>query len=148
MKHLWLCLLLCFGASLHAQSPVEWIVEGTRIKKGEYRLYITAKIQDGWAIYSQFIDEGGPVATSFDYRLPAGVTLSGKTEEESDHRIEGKDEIFEMEIVKFKEQVVFKQTLSSTVTRPTIQGTITFMCCDSEQCLPPKEVPFTFTFPK
>ena len=47
-----------------------------------YRLEITALIEDGWHLYSQFTPEGGSLPTELEF-IDAGVAfeLLGKTEE-------------------------------------------------------------------
>ena len=71
-----------------------------------------------------------------------GMERIGKTEE-SGHKIEGYDNIFLMNITKYKEDVTFKQRLKLPKDAAFVSGIITFMTCDEEQCLPPTEVEFT-----
>ena len=145
IKLLCLALIACFGFSTQAQAqpnPVKWDfkVEKTK-KKGQYKLVATAKMGQDWAIYSQFISDEGPVPTTFEYELPANAALIDKTNEISDHKIEGMDETFGIELIKYKKEVVFEQLVQAKA-KQELKGVITYMVCNNETCLPPRDVPF------
>lgn len=129
--------------SAQQESPVKWtfIAKKTK-KKDHYQLIATATINSGWSIYSQFIEEGGPVPTAFTYDIEA-ASLVGKTEEVGD-KIEGLDPIFEINLIKYKKTVRFEQTVKAKRGQK-INGSVTFMVCNDESCLPPREVPFEIT---
>ncbi len=144
MKQLIFSIVSLFLAfSLAAQpAPVEWTFEATRVQGQEYELVFTAIVEDGWYIYSQHLDEGGPIPTSFTFQESAHYTLLGQAEEEGPHRQEGMDELFGMNVVKYGERVVFKQRIRvSDASRP-VEGQLEFMTCDDNRCLPPRTVNF------
>lgn len=140
-----LAIIACLGFSTQAQAqpnPVTWTFKIQKTKtKGEYKFIAQAKIQDGWAIYSQFISDEGPVPTAFEYELPAEVALMDKTNEISEHKIEGMDEVFQMNLIKYKKQVDFEQIIK-VKAKKVIKGTVTYMVCNDETCLPPRDIPF------
>ena len=141
-------MLLAFSSSaLQAQttSPVSWKFTTEKgAQKGQYNIVLTATIGAGWAVYSQFIEEGGPVATTIEFTdLPAGSKLVGKAIEQGD-KIEGIDAVFEMNLIKYKKTVRFVQTVAGKEGQK-VKGKITFMSCNDDSCLPPKEVPFEVT---
>lgn len=139
---------LFFALSLGAQpTPVEWTFGANQLDGGEYELTLTALVNDGWYIYSQHLDEGGPIPTSFTFRESDHYALVGQTEEEGPHRQEGMDELFGMNVVKYGERVVFKQRIRvSDASRP-VEGQLEFMTCDDNRCLPPRTVNFRIPLP-
>ncbi|RMF28069.1 MAG: hypothetical protein D6765_06545 [Bacteroidetes bacterium] len=143
MRTIALALSLFAGLPLSAQlNPVSWTFESRALGEGEYELVMTADLDPGWNIYSQYLEsDDGPVRTSFYFELPDGVELLGKTSEEG-HRKEGYDSLFDMNVVKFSGRVVFRQRVKAPAGGH-IQGAVEYMTCDDERCLPPREVPFS-----
>jgi thiol:disulfide interchange protein DsbD len=112
-------------------------------KKDQYNITAVATIGAGWSMYSQFIEDTGPVPTAFEFELPDGASLEGKTEEFGD-KIEGMDPIFEINLIKYKKTARFVQTVKIKKGQK-ISGSVTFMVCNDDSCLPPKSVPFELT---
>ena len=50
--------------------------------------------------------------------------------------------IFEMELIKYKEQVIFEQGIDVKDPKIPIKGSMTFQTCDATKCLPPKTLAF------
>jgi thiol:disulfide interchange protein DsbD len=140
-------LLLFTGFVAQAQilTPVTWDVK-TELIDGKTYLVFDASIEDGWTVYSQYLEsDDGPVATSIDYDTPAAIKLIGKAEE-SGNRKAGFDKLFDMEVVKFAKKYTIRQQVEFTGEAPVV-GYLTFMTCDKEQCLPPKDVDFELRKP-
>lgn len=124
-------------------EPVKWSVQLDKITETEYDLTFTASLDKGWYIYSQYLEsDDGPARTEFNYDPSKAYTLAGKNEEISDYRIAGHDEFFDMEVIKFKKQVSFKQKLNVADPSKPVKGFLIFMTCDDGQCLPPTDVSF------
>lgn len=141
-------LILCLKAQAQfpdpnakIYDPVKWSFSSEKINDKEANLVITAKIEKGWHVYSQFIKEGGPIPTSFKFSPSSDYKLIGKISE-SPKAISAFDKNFDMQIAWHKDQVVFKQRISLNVPKTTISGTLEFMVCNDERCLPPAEVEF------
>ncbi len=143
-----LLLFLFTFSQAQILEPVKWSFKTEPISEDEFYLVFEAKIDKGWYIYSQTIEGDGPIATSFSFDKNAQVSFSGKTSETGDVVKEGMDEVFGIEIKKFGKRAVFKQKVKSSDIAAKVTGTLEFMTCDDEKCLPPDEVEFTFTFPK
>jgi thiol:disulfide interchange protein DsbD len=122
-------------------DPVKWSYSSEKINDKEFNLIITAKIDKGWHLYSQFIEEGGPIPTSFKFSPAAAYKLIGKVTE-SPKPVTAFDKNFNMEIAWHKDQVVFKQRVSLNKPVAAISGVLEFMVCDDQRCLPPAEVEF------
>lgn len=122
-------------------DPVKWSFSSEKINDREAYLVITAKIEKGWHVYSQFIEAGGPIPTSFKFNPSADYNLVGKVTE-SPKAVSAFDKNFNMKISWHKDQVIFKQKVGLNVSKTDISGLLEFMVCDDERCLPPAEVAF------
>ena len=64
MKNILLIFAVLLTASqLPAQilTPVKWSTSIEQVSEAEFDLIFTADIDEGWVVYSQFIEEGGPI---------------------------------------------------------------------------------------
>jgi hypothetical protein len=114
------------------KSPVSWQLESKMQADGKINLKATATMQDSWVTYSQFTDENGPIPTSFEVD---GVTTKFV---ESSKVIKEYDEMFEVNVLKFKEKATF-----DFIAEPSAKGkkvSITYMTCDGSRCLAPVTV--------
>jgi thiol:disulfide interchange protein len=123
-------------------DPVKWSFSSEKLNDNEHNLIITAKIEKGWHVYSQFIEDGGPIPTSFKFKSSADYKLVDKVTE-TPKAVTAFDKNFNMQIAWHKDQVIFKQKVSLLVPQTSIAGTLEFMVCNDERCLPPAEVEFT-----
>lgn len=128
-----------------ATAQVTWDYEAKKVDIGVYDVVFTADVQEGWFIYSQFISDDGPIPTTFTFDENQAVGLVGKAEEKG-YKKEGYDEIFGMNLIKFGKNVTFTQRVNAKAGT-TVGGYLTFMTCNDEQCLPPKDVDFSVTLP-
>jgi thiol:disulfide interchange protein DsbD len=64
--------------------------------------------------------------------------------QESGERFTEYDKIFEMNLVKFKHSAVFTQRVKVSDYSKPITGYVSYMTCNAEMCLPPKDVDFKF----
>ncbi len=139
-------IFLFLGLSLSAQilDPVSWSFSAEQKSDKEAILIFTATVDDGWYIYSQYLDrEDGPIPTTFEFEQADGIELKGKNEERG-RKTEGYDAVFGMNLVKFAGVVTFSQRIKVSDASKPVSGYLTFMTCDDEKCLPPKDVDFSF----
>ncbi len=140
--------LSLISVSLFAQfaSPINWTFEHRHVEGDKFELIATARADAGWAIYSQFTDEGGPVPTTFYWDAGAHYERIGETVEEG-HRKEGIDELFGVNVIKYlsDEPTVFRQTVRILDYGTPVTGEVEYMCCDDTQCLPPTTEPYSFS---
>lgn len=128
-------------------NPVSWKFSSEKNSEGQTLLHFTAEIEKGWAVYSQFLEEGGPIPTSIHFEEIKGCEVSPACTEEGE-KIEGYDEMFAMEVVKFKKHLELTATVKPGKKCGKIKGYLEYMCCDESRCLPPKQVPFQFDIKK
>lgn len=127
-------------------DPVAWSFSIKKISQTDSELIFTANIEEGWHLYSQNIPAGGPVATSFKIAKGAGFFLIGKVVEPKSTEVFDKQ--FNMKINYFSNVAEFRQKVKILSGKPVeMKGTVEFMCCNDETCIPPVEVEFLFTLP-
>ncbi len=145
MRKLTLALAILFvaatGVSAQILEPVKWQFGAKKISSDEAVVFMKATIDKGWHIYSQNIEEGGPIKTSFTFSPSNEYALIGKPAEpkpKSKH-----EEVFGMDVSYFDKEVVFQQKIKLKKGSTTVKGAVEFMACDANQCLPPDEIAFT-----
>jgi thiol:disulfide interchange protein len=138
-----LILILFFGYSQGQMvKPVKWTWKAEKVKDNEYNLVITAVIEKDWHTFSQFIEEGGPVATSFIFEKNTDVVFEGKVTEKADIVKEGIDPDFKTFVKSYEGKAIFTQKVK--VLRPTkVKGVLTFMACHTV-CIAPEDIDFEF----
>ena len=55
-------------------NPVAWEFGSNKISEVEYELIFVAKIDNHWSLYSQFVEEGGPLPTIFSFELVSRIS--------------------------------------------------------------------------
>lgn len=130
-------LIVSITANAQILDPVKWKFSFEKIKENEGNLIVSADIDRGWHIYSQFIEEGGPIPTSFKFTPSPDYKLIGKVTE-SPKAVSAMDPTFNMIIAWHEKQVIFKQRIKINKST-TVKGSLEYMACDDKQCLPPAE---------
>jgi len=123
------------------ENPVSWSFGAEHLGDSKYLIKFTAEIDKNWVVYSQYLEEGGPVPTGFYFTENADVKLVGKVEEKS-KAIKNMDELFGMEVVKFKDKAEFEQIVVLNADAATLSGELEYMTCDGAKCLPPTTIEF------
>ena len=142
-----LSLSLLSAASLSAQNPVKWAFTAKDAGNCQVDLIFTGTIDEGWYTYSQFLEsEDGPVATALTFAPAPGYKLVGKATEGGEI-IKVHDKVFDMNLTKFKHKAILTQRLEVSDPSKPLTGYITFMVCNDEMCLPPRDVDFSFKIP-
>ncbi|HDR89078.1 MAG TPA: disulfide bond formation protein DsbD [Bacteroidetes bacterium] len=128
-------------------DPVTWKFSAEKINESEYALLLTASIDQGWHLYSQDIPPAGPIPTTFTFHPSDSYERIGEVVETIDPEVKY-DESFKMDLKMFSVQAVFRQVIRSLVPGSfEVNGTVEFMSCDDERCLPPREEAFSIMIP-
>ncbi len=126
-------------------NPVSWEVSANALSDSTVEVYITATIEDKWHLYSQDLPDGGPIPTSFRFDPSSDYERLGKVVEVTRPEVKF-DQSFNMELKMFSVQAIFKQLIKPLAAGSfEVSGTVEFMACDDERCLPPKEEDFSVT---
>lgn len=135
------CLnLLCLCGFGQSDNPVKWTFSFKKIKGDSAVLLLQAKIESGWHLYSQKVQSGGPVKTSFEFEDGTGYEVVGATAEPVS--IEKFEPVFTIRVNYFENSVVFKQKIYLKTAHPIIKGNVEYMVCNDKQCMPPKITDF------
>ena len=130
-------------ASAQILDPVSWDFSQDKLSDHEIELKFKASIEDHWHVYSQYINDDGPIPTSFVFFESNDFELVGSTNE--GESIEEFDPNFDMVLKYFESEEIFSQKVKVlTKNAFTINGEINFMACDEAQCIFPMPVPFSF----
>lgn len=144
-------VLLYGAASAQGQmlDPVKWdITSRPGGENGEYEIVFKAAIDEGWYVYSQYIEGDGPIPTGIYFDSEEGFDKLGDADESGSSRVSEYDNNFDMTLVKFKKDMTLVQgiKLAEGVEKATVSGYIEFMTCDKSRCLPPQSIDFSFEF--
>ncbi len=146
-------LLLPLVFTAHAQqggsaTKVDWSVSASEVAPGESgALTLEAAIEDGWKMYA--LDSPPPsrgVSVSIE-SWPAGLSKGGPVEQSEPKR--GYDPNFDKEVSYFEETATIRVPVSveegASLGERTVEGSVTFMVCTKEMCLPPTPTSFSTT---
>ncbi len=142
---LFLLLPVAYLSTAQILDPVDWNWTVRELGNSEFELVFSAEIEEGWNIYSQFVEEGGPIPTAFYFDDNTNVELVEKAVESGKAK-EGIDPTFGIHVKKFfsGEPAVFRQRVRLLGESASLSGFLEYMACDAERCLPPTEVEFKF----
>ncbi len=145
ISFVFLTTLLCaqITTSEETKDPIQWSQEVWINKDGTSTITFNAIIEEGWHLYSQNLDTAkiGPIPTSFTFTESEDYTLIGNVMEGVP--VVEFDTNFEMEIAMFENTAAFSQQIKLKGESGTIEGNISFMVCNDEQCIFPPEYAFT-----
>lgn len=121
-------------SSQSQESTLSWKTSVIKETDTEFTLVFTATLKEGWHLYSQFLPEGGPLATEFTFENPGNTyELLGKVEESETHT--AYEEIFEMQTSYFEKEAVFKQRIKLLSPElASIQLVAAYQTCDDQAC--------------
>ncbi len=137
-----LFLILSVGQVLsQIQRPVKWVFDIEQ-KGTSATLILKAKIDKGWHLYAQDIPAGGPIPTTFKFNPDKNFSLEGKTSEPFAEEVF--DSNFDMKVKYYGEEAVFRQKIKlNTKAAFEVKGSLEFMVCNDQMCLPPDEIEFS-----
>jgi len=136
-----LLTFLFVKANSQILKPVTWSYAAKKTSPTTAVIYIKANIDAGWHLYSQFVKEGGPVKTTFNFGKGKDYTIVGRTTEPKP--VIKYEPVFKSDVSFFEKSVIFQQKIKFNSKNPTVKGTVEFMTCNDKQCLPPEEIEFS-----
>jgi hypothetical protein len=129
------------GLKAQILKPVKWSYGTKRVNKKEAIIFFKATIDPDWHVYSQSVPENGPRPTSFSFNNSKKYTLVGPTQEPKP--INRFEKVFGFTVSYYENSVIFQQKVKLQVNGPvTVTGSLEYMTCNDEKCLPPEEVSF------
>lgn len=123
-------------------EPVKWTFELKNTSKTTAEVVIKANIDAGWHLYGLDIPDNGPRPTTITFESIKNAKKVGKLVGLSKLK-EVYDPNFDMKLTWYAGEAVFLQKLSSEdASKIRIKGSVEFMVCNDESCLPPTKESF------
>ena len=141
---LFILFTLLFSLTAMAQqNPVHFSVQQKQVSPTEVEVIFTAKIDQGWHVYSTNLPADGPTSASLHVDKAEGLTPVGKLTTRG-KELNVYDKTFEMKLRYFENSVGFVQRYKITAKTYSIKGYLEYGACNDEMCLPPTQVEFNF----
>ena len=141
---LFILFTLLFSLTAMAQqNPVHFSVQQKQVSPTELEVIFTAKIDQGWHVYSTNLPADGPTSASLHVDKAEGLTPVGKLTTRG-KELNVYDKTFEMKLRYFENSVGFVQRYKITAKTYSIKGYLEYGACNDEMCLPPTQVEFNF----
>jgi thiol:disulfide interchange protein DsbD len=127
-----------------AQNTIRWEFSAKRINDKTFELHLAATLNDPWHIYSQTTPKNGPsFPTKIAFTKNPLVVFDGKVKEVG-NLITEYEKVLQVELKYYSDMVDFVQVVRLTSkVKTNVNGTINYMICNDEMCLPPDEVTFS-----
>ncbi len=118
-------------------TPYSWTYSAKKISDNVYELHFHVDLNSPWHTYSQFTPDGGPVPTKFSFAKNPLYTLDGKVKENG-KLVQKHEAVFGVDVKYFSGKVDFVQVVKlKTKAKTNFSGSVEFMVCNDQQCLPP-----------
>jgi len=136
-------LLLFFVSNSYSQQPVSWSYSAKKISDKVYEVHLKATINDGWHIYAQKQPKDA-IGLPTKVKFTSNPLLSFKGNPQEKGKLEKvTNEEVGMENHQYEKEVDFVQLITIKANAKTnVAGSIEFMACTEEHCLPPETVSF------
>ena len=145
MQRIFTAFLICLIGlgSLRAQTPYAWTFSSKKTADKTYEIHCMVDVNAPWHTYSQFTPEGGPVPTKFVFAKNPLFIEAGSVKENG-KMITRHEDVFGVDVKYFEGRVDFVQVIKiKSAAKTNCMGTVTFMVCNDQQCLPPVTQKFT-----
>ncbi len=134
-------LLGLTAANAQMADPVHFTTQLKADGQQEADIIFSARIDDGWHVYSTGLGDGGPVSATFTAVKMQGAVPVGKL------KVRGKeisvfDKLFDQQVRYFEHTATFVQRIRFTATTYNIDCFLEYGACSDEMCLPPSTVSF------
>jgi Disulphide bond corrector protein DsbC len=142
-KLLSIIITLAIWLPLYAQNkPVSWNFSCKKISANTYNVYLSATVSEPWHIYSETTPAGGPISTKITFGGNPLLKMTGQVSEQGELKVVH-DKSFGVDVKYFKGNVSFVQTIKViSKAKTSLHGTIEYMVCNDNKCLPPETIPF------
>jgi len=136
-----IAVLLAVNTYAQIEAPVKWAYAAKKTSATDAVVLIKATIDQGWHIYSLYLKDGGPVKTTIKFTASKDFSKVGKTTEPTP--VTKFEKTFGMNVTYFENEVVFQQKIKLKAKQTTVKGTIEYMTCNDQKCLPPENLTFS-----
>ena len=144
MKKMAALLVLCLTAiAIQAQmaDPVHFTSVLKELSGNEGEIVFTAKIDDGWHVYSTDLGQDGPIEATFNIVKMDGAETVGRLQPRG-NVIKKHDSLFDMDLKYFEQTATFVQKVKFTKPKYNIDCYLEYGACNDEMCMPPSQAEF------
>ena len=131
-----LFLGMCVPLAYAQKQPIRWRCVAQMTSPTDGVVTVKALIADGWHLYGLTMPEGGPKATAISLGSSTGVKFIGELTPDRKPLVK-RDAIFDMDVNYWEQRVEFTYKFKITGSDPKISGSVSYMGCNDETCLPP-----------
>lgn len=136
-------VLSAWGIMAQSKKEVTWEFTSKKLADKTYEVHLTARINGDWHLYAQNVGVEGPVPTTFTFTKNPLLAFDGKVKELG-KVIKKKEEVWGGVVHYYENAVDFVQVVKIKGSAKTsLAGTVEFMVCNDEKCLPPSEISFS-----
>ena len=122
-------------------DPVHFTSKLVMLEGDEAQIEFSARIDQGWHVYSTGLGNDGPISATFNATKMDGVkTVGGLTHRGKE--ISQFDNMFGMKLRYFEGNVTFIQKIKFTKPEYSINCYLEYGACNDETCMPPTSVDF------
>ena len=130
---------ICINAQM--ADPVHFTSKLVMLEGDEAQIEFSARIDQGWHVYSTGLGNDGPISATFNTTKMDGVkTVGGLTHRGKE--ISQFDNMFGMKLRYFEGNVTFIQKIKFTKPEYSINCYLEYGACNDETCMPPTSVDF------
>ncbi len=145
MKNYFLFIMFIMLAAVsfgQSESLVRWSFVAKKKDAKTYEVVASAMLPKTWHIYSQSTPKGGPVATTISFKKNPLLVLDGAAKENGSLKLVH-DPVFDLDVKYYNDKVDFLQLVKlKTPATTSVSGTVEYMICNDEKCLPPTKQAF------
>lgn len=125
-----------------SESLVKWSFAAKKKADKTYEVVASAALPKTWHIYSQSTPKGGPVPTKITFKSNPLLLING-TAKETGALKTTHDPVFDIDVKYYNDKVEFVQLVKlKTAATTSVSGTVEYMICNDEKCLPPTKQNF------
>lgn len=125
--------LLPLTSNAQMEQHLFWKSEVVKVAENEFDVKINCTLDEGWHVYSQFTEEGGPLPTRFTFENNKDIELIGKVKEVG--KLEKKfDDLFGVNVSSFAHKVTFVQHVKIKSPNAILKGSFDGQVCQ-EACI-------------
>ncbi len=134
-------ILLAVMANAQMVVPVHFTSSLKMLDGDEAEIVFSAKIDDGWHLYSTEMGNDGPISATFNVNKMTGAKAVGKLQPRS-KEVSQFDNMFGMKLRFFEHKATFAQKIKFTQPTYDIDCYLEYGACNDEMCLPPSQASF------
>jgi thiol:disulfide interchange protein DsbD len=123
-------------------EPVSWTFKSESLNDGEYKIFAIAAIEEGWYVYSQDLNTNTPIPTRLQFDNNQNIVLEGKPLEIGTKN-EAYDANFNTTLKRLTGRTIYVQKVKVAGNTLVLKGSLQYMTCNGQMCMPPQKVEFS-----